>query len=127
MERVRCAKQRTTLAAPHKARATVHHLEGDKLQVLPHPPYSPDLAPCDFGLFSTSKTDLAGKKCFFANSRSCKSGEFTTSCHNPFCNATTPSGKWLRQLQLCENSNCEYFALQIPENVIVVRRFVFEL
>ena len=48
-------------AAPHKARATIQYLEGEKWQVLPHPPYSPDVTPCDFWLFYTVKTGLAGK------------------------------------------------------------------
>ena len=30
------------------------------IPVLPHPPYSPDLAPCDFYLFPKSKTKLKG-------------------------------------------------------------------
>ena len=50
----------TMLHAPHKARATI--LEGEQLQILPHPPYSPDVVPCDFGLFSAFKTGFAGKK-----------------------------------------------------------------
>ena len=37
-------------AAPHKARATIQYVEGEMLHVLPHLPYSPDLAPCDFWL-----------------------------------------------------------------------------
>ena len=35
-------------------------------ELLPHPPYSPDLAPSDFFLFSNLKRMLAGKK-FFAD------------------------------------------------------------
>lgn len=31
-------------------------------ELLPHPPYSPDLAPCDFFLFPNLKRSLAGKK-----------------------------------------------------------------
>jgi hypothetical protein len=30
--------------------------------VVPHPPYSPDLAPCDFFLFSRLKRTLKGKR-----------------------------------------------------------------
>jgi hypothetical protein len=30
--------------------------------MVPHPPYSPDLAPCDFFLFSTLKRTLKGKR-----------------------------------------------------------------
>ena len=32
-------------------------------ELLPHPPYSPDLAPCDFFLFPNLKKSLAGQKC----------------------------------------------------------------
>jgi hypothetical protein len=31
--------------------------------IIPHPPYSPDLAPCDFALFPKLKTKLKGQ-CF---------------------------------------------------------------
>lgn len=31
------------------------------IDTLQHPPYSPDLAPCDFYLFPTIKADLRGK------------------------------------------------------------------
>jgi hypothetical protein len=33
------------------------------LSILPHPPYSPDLAPCDFHLFPKMKEDLGGHQC----------------------------------------------------------------
>lgn len=39
--------------------AKLHEL---RYELLPHPPYSPDLAPCDFFLFPNLKTWLAGKK-----------------------------------------------------------------
>ena len=35
-------------AAPHKARLTQQFLEEQGITLLPHPPYSPDLAPCNF-------------------------------------------------------------------------------
>ena len=31
-------------------------------ELLPHPPYSPDVAPCDFFLFPNLKKSLAGQK-----------------------------------------------------------------
>lgn len=49
-------------ASCHKARATTSYLEEQQVQVLPHPAYSPDLAPCDFWLFPTIKSRLAGRK-----------------------------------------------------------------
>ena len=37
-------------------------LEKNKVNTLPHTPYSPDLAPCDFFLFPTLKKNLSGIK-----------------------------------------------------------------
>jgi hypothetical protein len=33
------------------------------MAVIPHPPYSPDLAPCDFFLFPKMKLKLKGHRC----------------------------------------------------------------
>ena len=38
-------------APAHKARIVTDFLELEKVTVLPYPPYSPDLAPCDYFLF----------------------------------------------------------------------------
>ncbi|GFR95907.1 transposase [Elysia marginata] len=58
--------QRTLLlhdnAGPHKARARTQSLQELRIQVLPHPAYSPDLAPCDVWLFPILKDRLAGRK-----------------------------------------------------------------
>jgi transposase len=47
-------------ARPHTARATIDALETLKFEVLPHPPYSPDLAPSNFHFFPHLKRDLKG-------------------------------------------------------------------
>ena len=47
-------------ATPHKATATVAALTENNVRILPHPPYSPDLAPCDFFLFPYVKERLRG-------------------------------------------------------------------
>ena len=49
-------------APAHKARIVTKFLESEKMNVLPHPPFSPDLAPCDYFLFSTLKFHLSGKR-----------------------------------------------------------------
>ena len=49
-------------SAPHKAKVTTTFLEEREIRVLAHPPYSPDLAPCDFFLFPILKEKLAGHK-----------------------------------------------------------------
>ncbi|MCP3666191.1 MAG: hypothetical protein GY696_27440, partial [Gammaproteobacteria bacterium] len=35
-------------ARPHTAHRTLAHIREKKWELLPHPPYSPDLAPSDF-------------------------------------------------------------------------------
>ena len=46
----------------HKSLKTMAKLHELGFELLPHPPYSPDLAPSDFFLFSDLKRMLAGKK-----------------------------------------------------------------
>jgi histone-lysine N-methyltransferase SETMAR len=48
-------------ARPHVALETRKFLEARKVKTLPHPPYSPDLAPCDFWLFKHIKGQLRGR------------------------------------------------------------------
>jgi len=47
-------------ARPHTARATAEKLLELNLPTIPHPPYSPDLAPSDYYLFSSLKSYLSG-------------------------------------------------------------------
>jgi histone-lysine N-methyltransferase SETMAR len=48
-------------AAPHKAGIVTEYLKAERVKLLPHPPYSPDLAPCDFYLFPKIKKELGGR------------------------------------------------------------------
>ena len=45
-------------AKPHVAILVNNFLENEAIAVIPHPPYSQDLAPCDYWLFSTLKRKL---------------------------------------------------------------------
>ncbi|PNF21909.1 hypothetical protein B7P43_G03600 [Cryptotermes secundus] len=47
-------------ARPHTAYSVQEILAKNKMAVVPHPPYSPDLAPCDFFLFPKMKIKLKG-------------------------------------------------------------------
>ena len=49
-------------ARPHTARGTTAAIADKGWTVLPHPPYSPDLAPSDFHLFGPLKEHLRGQK-----------------------------------------------------------------
>ena len=49
-------------ARPHVAKSTRKKLLDFGWEVLPHPPYSPDLAPTDYHLFRSLSNNLRGKK-----------------------------------------------------------------
>ncbi|PNF42617.1 hypothetical protein B7P43_G01293 [Cryptotermes secundus] len=49
-------------ARPHTAYIVREFLAKNKMAVVPHPPYSPDLAPCDFFLFPKMKIKLKGRR-----------------------------------------------------------------
>jgi histone-lysine N-methyltransferase SETMAR len=46
---------------PHTSRMSIERIEELGFIMLPQPPYSPDLAPCDFFLFGYLKQHLEGK------------------------------------------------------------------
>ena len=49
-------------AFSHKCEAVKSFLASEKVKVLNHPPYSPDLSPCDFFLFPRLKKIFSGNK-----------------------------------------------------------------
>jgi len=49
-------------ARPHVASRTMDTIQKPKWNVLPHPPYSPDLAPSDYHLFGPLKEYLGRKR-----------------------------------------------------------------
>ena len=49
-------------APAHKSATVQEYLKESGLDVLDHPPYSPDLSPCDFWLFPRLKEMLAGHR-----------------------------------------------------------------
>ncbi len=48
-------------APVHTAATVVDFLAAKGVKTVPHPPYSPDLAPADFFLFPKMKAELAGQ------------------------------------------------------------------
>ncbi|CAK9827513.1 Histone-lysine N-methyltransferase SETMAR [Anthophora retusa] len=65
-ERPRLARKKVLFhqnnASSHKSTVAMAKLHELGFELIPHPPYSPDLAPCDFFLFRNLKAWLAGKK-----------------------------------------------------------------
>ena len=49
-------------APAHKSTTVQEYLKESGLDILDHPPYSPDLSPCDFWLFQRPKEMLAGHR-----------------------------------------------------------------
>jgi transposase len=49
-------------APSHRVLITHEFLAHNSIITLPHPPYSPDLAPCNFFLFSKMKLKLKGRR-----------------------------------------------------------------
>jgi len=49
-------------APAHAVLLTRRFLTSNNMSVVPHPPYSPDLAPCDFFLFPKLKMKLKGRR-----------------------------------------------------------------
>lgn len=68
LEKVREKRPRSRIllhhdnASSHTARQTIDYLATSDVELLGHPPYSPDLAPCDFYLFRKIKEKLRGKR-----------------------------------------------------------------
>ena len=48
-------------APAHKSKIVTEFLRSERVTALPHPQYSPDLAPCDFFLFPRVEKHLAEK------------------------------------------------------------------
>jgi len=48
-------------ASAHRAAETVEYLDAQRVKLMGHPAYSPDLSPCDFWLFPKIKEQLRGK------------------------------------------------------------------
>lgn len=94
-------------APPHKAAITQEFLTKSGLTIIEHPPYSPDLAPCDFGLFPFVKDKLKG--------RHFKSDEELIAAWDEAC-AEIPNHKWedifndwFLRMQKCIEHDGKYF------------------
>jgi hypothetical protein len=49
-------------ARPHVSNVAAQYLAPKNIECVPHPPYNPDLAPCDFFLFPRLKSELQGQR-----------------------------------------------------------------
>lgn len=68
-------------ARPHTSRVTVEKISNLRFECLPHPPYSPDLAPSDYHIFGPLKEALGGKK--FSTDDEVKTAVHAWLCSQP--------------------------------------------
>ena len=94
-------------ASAHTAARTLDTLADNDIQLLTHPPSSPDLAPCDFFLFPRMKNEIRGvtfdsPESAVAAYRGCLEGlklEDWASCFE----------KWFERMHRCISYNGGYF------------------
>ena len=75
--------------------------------VVPHPPYSPDLASCDFFLFLTMKKTLKGKR--YATVEEVKTASQEALNNIKLQQFQRCFTQWEKRLDKCIASNGEYF------------------
>ena len=94
-------------APAHKSATVQEYLKESGLNVLDHPPYSPDLSPCDFCLFPRLKEMLAGHR---FESR-CGIGSAVYQClqHIPKENYQVLFQKWVDRCKMCVEAYGAYF------------------
>jgi histone-lysine N-methyltransferase SETMAR len=86
-------------ARPHVSAMTQQFLGQRGIQVVPHPPYSPDLAPADFCLFPEVKAAIAGSKFDCVQEVKCAWEGVTTPLYpSDFAEAFD---KWVARWQRC--------------------------
>ena len=94
-------------APAHTSAIVTAFLKKKKVTVLPHPPYSPDLAPYDFFLFPKLKAFLAGRK--YQSRQALGSDIHQYLITVPKSAYRGAFKKWIHRLKLCIFSHGEYF------------------
>ena len=94
-------------APAHTSAIVTAFLKKEKVTVLPYPPYSPDLAPCDFFLFPKLKAFLAGRK--YQSRQALGSAIHQYLITVPKSAYRDVFKKWIHRLKRCISSHGEYF------------------
>ena len=90
-------------ASSHKAAIVREYLKQEKVVELPHPPYSPDLAPCD----SRLKKHFAGRK--YQTRQNLGLAIFQCLNSIPRKDYENTFKNWIKRLTLCLSHGGEYF------------------
>ncbi len=92
-------------AKPHTAKSVKSYLDSEGITIIDHPPYSPDLAPCDFWLFDRIKQHLDDHMCAESLTKQITNILMSisqTEYHRAF-------EKYLERMRLCVENEGEYF------------------
>ena len=94
-------------ATAHTDMQTREFLEHRNIQLVGHPPYSPDLAPCDFFLFPTVKSKLRGRNFNSAEDAvNAYQEEVMNLTENDFAQCFL---SWFARMHKCIDCNGEWF------------------
>ena len=94
-------------ASSHKCEVVRSFLASEKVKVLNHPPYSPDLSPSDFLLFPMLKKMLSGNK--YTSRSSVGSAIYQRLQQIPEEDYLSAFRDWVKRLQKCVSVKGEYF------------------
>lgn len=97
-------------APSHTADATCEYMSKHGMHRMPHPPYSPDLAPCDFFLFGYIKTHLVGSEFATKDDALAKINAILLEIPKETLIATFR--EWIRRLEEVIKSGGEYCSLR---------------
>ena len=93
-------------ASSHKCEVVKSFLASEKVKVLNHPPYSPDLSPSDFFLFPMLKKMLSGNKYTSRSSPGSAIYQCPQQIPKDYLSAFRD---WVKRLQKCVSVKGEYF------------------
>ena len=94
-------------ASSHKCEVVKSFMVSEKVKVLYHAPYSPDLNPCDFFLFPRLKKMLSGNK--YTSRSSLGSAIYQCLQQIPKEDYLSAFRDWVKRLQKCVLVKGEYF------------------
>ena len=92
-------------ARPHTNNIIFDFLQEKKINVMAHPPYSPDLAPSDFWLFDYLKRDLGQ----YPDDQSLVKSITKTLKSTPIHEYQKTFQKWIERMRLCIEHHGDYF------------------
>jgi histone-lysine N-methyltransferase SETMAR len=95
-------------AKPHNSRLSLQKIEEYGFIRVPQPPYSPDLAPCDFFLFGYLKSQLEGKTFSAENSLKTKVERILRDI--PITLLCSVMEDWVHRLNQCIESAGDYLS-----------------